>query len=134
MRICHLSIEMGLSFVLPSILETFGVPIIEAMASGVPVIASSASVLPEIVGDAGVLFDPNDPTDLARKIRAVVSDETAQCFSERLQRAGYSHGSDCRETLAVLRDASTHKRRDYGPFMITYLMRCGEQANEQMLF
>lgn len=59
-------------FVLPSLSEGFGLPILEAMAERVPVLAARASCLPEIVGEAGLLFDPLDPADLAEKIRLVV--------------------------------------------------------------
>lgn len=47
-------------FVLPSLYEGFGIPLLEAMATGTPVIASSSSSLPEIVGDAGLIVPPTD--------------------------------------------------------------------------
>ena len=53
------------AFVFPSLDEGFGLPLMEAMASGVPVIASRAGAIPEVVGDAALLFDPNNPTELA---------------------------------------------------------------------
>lgn len=57
------------ALVFPSLYEGFGLPPLEAMASGCPVVSSNAGSLPEICGDAAVLFDPFDPSDLARAVR-----------------------------------------------------------------
>jgi glycosyltransferase involved in cell wall biosynthesis len=55
-------------FVYPSLYEGFGLPVAEAMACGIPTIASNRSSLPEVVGDAGILFDPQEPAELAEAI------------------------------------------------------------------
>jgi glycosyltransferase involved in cell wall biosynthesis len=47
-------------FVMPSLYEGFGIPLLEAMACGKAVIASNVSSLPEIVNDSGILLDPKD--------------------------------------------------------------------------
>jgi glycosyltransferase involved in cell wall biosynthesis len=48
--------------------ETFGIPVIEAMAVGTPVIAARFAALPEIVGEAGILVDATRPTEVFKAL------------------------------------------------------------------
>ena len=63
-------------FVLPSLIEGFGLTGIEAQAAGTPVVASDIPVLREVLGEGAMYFDPRDPRDLARSLGEVLSDET----------------------------------------------------------
>ncbi|MEO0077059.1 MAG: glycosyltransferase family 1 protein [candidate division WOR-3 bacterium] len=62
-------------FVLPSLYEGFGLPVIEAMACGTPVITSNISSLPEVAGDAAVLVNPYSVSEIANAIKEVLSNE-----------------------------------------------------------
>ncbi|WP_343423596.1 glycosyltransferase family 1 protein [Candidatus Amarolinea dominans] len=63
------------AFILPSLYEGYGLPVIEAMACGVAVACSNTSSLPEVVGgDAGVLFDPADSDEMAAVLRRLLTD------------------------------------------------------------
>lgn len=62
-------------YVLPSLWEGFGIPVIEAQACGVPVVVSNTSSLPEIVGDSGILIDPENVDSIARGIEKVLTGE-----------------------------------------------------------
>lgn len=61
-------------FVLFSSVESFGLPVLEAMAAGVPVIISESSALPEIAGGAALLCRAGDVDHLAERMRQVLSD------------------------------------------------------------
>jgi glycosyltransferase involved in cell wall biosynthesis len=62
-------------FVFPSLLEGFGFPPLEAMASGVPVVASRGSSLGEHLEGAAELVDPRDVGALATAMRRLLTDE-----------------------------------------------------------
>ena len=62
-------------FCYPSLLEGFGMPVLEAMAAGAAVITSVGTATAEVAADAGVLVDPTDTAALGAAIARVVSDD-----------------------------------------------------------
>ena len=74
------------ALILPSLMEGFGLPAVEAMACGTPVISSHAGSLPEVVGDAGVYFDPTDVGSMAGAIRSFLSDADRRAAMARRAR------------------------------------------------
>jgi glycosyltransferase involved in cell wall biosynthesis len=75
--------------VLPSKVEGFGLPVLEAMACGTPVVASRAASLPEVAGDAALYFDPDQPEELAEQMERILQTSAIQSElrAKGLQRA-----------------------------------------------
>lgn len=72
------------AFVLPSLYEGFGLPLLEAMQCGAPVIAGNNSSQIEVVGDAGLLANVSDASDIAAKLERILANpEFAQTLRER---------------------------------------------------
>jgi glycosyltransferase involved in cell wall biosynthesis len=63
-------------FLYPSLRESFGIPILEAMACGVPVITSNTSSMPEISGDAACLVDPFKPEEITAAMIRAMTDQS----------------------------------------------------------
>lgn len=63
-------------FLYPSLRESFGIPLLEAMACGVPVITSNTASMPEVAGNAAAFIDPFTPHTLAQKIDELLNNPT----------------------------------------------------------
>ncbi len=95
-------------FVMPSLYEGFGLPVLEAMKNGCPVAMSNISSLPEAGGVAAAYFDPKSVEDMATVITDVLKDKKMQ---ENMRKKGYeqvkkfSWEKSARETLKILESA-----------------------------
>ncbi|MGN6752583.1 MAG: glycosyltransferase family 4 protein, partial [Intrasporangium sp.] len=97
-------------FVYPSHNETFGLPILEAMACGCPVVTSDCSAMPETAGGAAVLADPDDPQAIATAIIQALDGGIAR-RELGIARAGeFTWRQTAKETLEVYREVNSMRR------------------------
>ena len=98
------------AFVYPSHNETFGLPILEAMACACPVVTSNRSAMPETAGGAALLADPEDPRSLAEAITAACGDAGAGLREAGPGRAAqFTWGATAKSTLEVYREVHAER-------------------------
>jgi glycosyltransferase involved in cell wall biosynthesis len=86
-------------FIFPSLLEACGTVLIEALACGTPIVCCRRRPMSDICGDAAVLFDGENPEDIAARILEVVSDPTrredlSRRALERAKRFSWRQGAE----------------------------------------
>jgi glycosyltransferase involved in cell wall biosynthesis len=95
----------------PSLRESFGIPLLEAMACGAPIITSNTSSMPEVAGQAAIFVDPLDANQIADAILKLQSDNE---LKEKLKSAGFErinnftwqHNAEL--TLSIYKQFATH--------------------------
>ncbi|HVG23117.1 MAG TPA: glycosyltransferase family 1 protein [Thermoanaerobaculia bacterium] len=96
----------AIALIMPSFMEGFGLPALEAMAAGTAVITSTARALVEVTGDAALHVDPRSPHALADAMERVGSDGElrAMLIAKGRERArGFTWRRCAEETRSVYR-------------------------------
>lgn len=90
------------AFCYPSLMEGFGLPILEAMSCGVPVVTSRGSSTQEVAGNAAVLVDPLDLSSIANGVVEALSQKNT------LVELGYKRAAEMTWAQSALRTASIY--------------------------
>jgi glycosyltransferase involved in cell wall biosynthesis len=100
----HLAYQSAECFVLATLCESFGLPILEALACGCPAIVPNTCASPEVAGAAARLIDPRDETSMAGALLEVAgsAELRAQMRASGLERARqFTWQETARRTLAA---------------------------------
>ncbi len=99
-------------FLYPSLRESFGIPMLEAMACGVPVITSNTSSMPEVAGTAAYIIDPFKPEEITS---ALIMLEKDQALRKKLIEAGFNQAAKfswkamAQSVLEIYREIGSNK-------------------------
>ena len=91
----------------PSLVEGFGLPVVEAMACGAPVLTSNVSSLAEVAGDAAVCVDPFDVAAIRGGLEALLGDPSLRrrCREAGFRRAaGFSWEKTADQVIGIYRE------------------------------
>jgi len=98
--------QQAAAFVFPTVMETFGFPFVEAMASGTPVICADTEFARELCGEAALYFPAGDSHALAQMLEKVIEEPTVQGYMReagRCRAKQFSWNREAQETLGLLK-------------------------------
>ena len=87
----HAAYQLADCFVLATLYESFGLPILEALATGCPAIVPATGAGPEVAGAAARLIDPYEESDIARALLEVTA---SAALRERMRQEGITRARD----------------------------------------
>jgi glycosyltransferase involved in cell wall biosynthesis len=90
----------------PSLLEGFGIPVLEAMLCGTPVVTSAGSAMEEVVDDAAELVDPHDVDSIAAGIERALGRRDELRRAGLLRAAEFSWAATAEATVQAYRQAT----------------------------
>ena len=99
-------------FAYPSHNETFGLPILEAMATGCPVVTSDTTAMPETAGGAAALASPGDPASIAKAIMEAIEGRDRLRAAGLRRAAEFTWGATAAATLDVYREAAAGRAKE----------------------
>jgi glycosyltransferase involved in cell wall biosynthesis len=113
----HEAYKLAECFVLATLCESFGIPILEALASGCPAIVPSTGAAPEVAGNAARLIDPHDEEDIANALLEVTQspqlrDQLAREGVRRARAFGWQQAA--RRVLRVFDSVLSARRATVG--------------------
>jgi glycosyltransferase involved in cell wall biosynthesis len=97
-------------FLYPSLRESFGIPMLEAMACGVPVITSNTSSMPEVAGDAAIIINPFNAEEITAAMVQLCNDKTLRVKliqSGFNQAAKFSWAAMAKDVLKIYHETVT---------------------------
>lgn len=94
-------------FAMPSLLEGFGLPVLEAMGHATPVVTSAGTATAEVVGDAGVTVDPTDVDAIAGAVAGLLADTDE---AARMGRAGRDRSATMTWAATATATADVYRR------------------------
>ena len=100
-------------FLYPSLRESFGIPMLEAMACGVPVITSNTSSMPEIAGNGAFIIDPFKPEEITEALIKLLEDtdlRTKLISNGYEQAARFSWKAMAQNVLQVYRETGMNNK------------------------
>ena len=107
--------QHSLAFIIPSFLEGFGLPGLEAMASGTVVLSSNQACLPEVYQQGAVYFDPDSVNDMVEKINSVYQltliKRKSLIEKGRKQAQKFSWGKTAQDTLSAYQKVLDNLKR-----------------------
>lgn len=94
------------AFILPSLQEGFGIPLIEAAACGAPLVTSNRSSMKEIAEEAAILINPEDVSSLMQGIAEALTNKTSLSAKSIQLAKRFSWDTTAKETLHIIKNVS----------------------------